>query len=302
MQPLAAWLVARPQNAILALAATLLVPVLQVFSGIIMVLLVLRQGVRLAVVEAAIAGAILAVASFVAKYPLQQVVISVLMIWVPAMLMGQLLRSSRSLTLTLQAMGLVLTGIAIVVFGVVNDVVEFAEPLTTFWLELYRGSGLQEEADRLAADREGLALSLLVTLLWGCWVLYVLYLLVGYRMARSVGEDKPDFGVFWDLNFGKVLAVGMAVLSITGFATGLPWLQKVAVVMMALFWLQGLALVHWMRGAGVIAPFALILTYMLLFLPVLNKLLIIGLAVVGFTDVWFGFRPRIIAKLKNRNW
>ena len=60
MQPLAAWLVARPQNAVLALAATLLLPVLQIFSGIFMVLLILQQGVRLALVEGAIAGVLLA--------------------------------------------------------------------------------------------------------------------------------------------------------------------------------------------------------------------------------------------------
>ena len=59
MQSVAAWLVARPQNAILALASTLLLPLLQIFGGAIMVLLVLRQGVRLAVIEGAIAGVFL---------------------------------------------------------------------------------------------------------------------------------------------------------------------------------------------------------------------------------------------------
>ena len=56
MQPLAAWLVARPQNAVIALAVTLALPFLHLFSGIFMVLLVLRQGWRPAVVEGAIAG------------------------------------------------------------------------------------------------------------------------------------------------------------------------------------------------------------------------------------------------------
>jgi len=60
VQPLAAWLVARPQNAVLALAVTLSLPVLHVFSGIFMVLLVIRQGPKLAVVEGVFAGGLLA--------------------------------------------------------------------------------------------------------------------------------------------------------------------------------------------------------------------------------------------------
>ncbi len=48
MQSVATWLVARPQNAVLALAATLLLPILQFASGALMVMLVLRQGARLA--------------------------------------------------------------------------------------------------------------------------------------------------------------------------------------------------------------------------------------------------------------
>ena len=42
MQALASWLVARPQNAVIVLMATLLVPYLQVLSGIVMVVLVLK--------------------------------------------------------------------------------------------------------------------------------------------------------------------------------------------------------------------------------------------------------------------
>ena len=53
MQALATWLVARPQNAVLGLAATLLLPAPQLTSGVILVLLLLAQGTRLALIEAA---------------------------------------------------------------------------------------------------------------------------------------------------------------------------------------------------------------------------------------------------------
>lgn len=50
MRPIAAWLVARPQNAIIGLAGTLLLPFAQIISGTVMALLVLKQGDRKSVV------------------------------------------------------------------------------------------------------------------------------------------------------------------------------------------------------------------------------------------------------------
>ena len=64
MQSVATWLVARPHNAVLALAGTLLLPVLHILSGAIIVLIVLQRGVRLAVIEGAIAGLLLAGVAF----------------------------------------------------------------------------------------------------------------------------------------------------------------------------------------------------------------------------------------------
>jgi len=99
VQPLAAWLVARPQNAVLALAATLLLPGLQILSGIFLVLLVLKQGLRLAVVEAVIAAGLLAVVAFVAGAPVIQVAVEALSTWLPAMAMAAVLGTTRSLAL-----------------------------------------------------------------------------------------------------------------------------------------------------------------------------------------------------------
>jgi hypothetical protein len=65
VQALAAWLVARPQNAVLGLAVTLLLPAPQLTSGVIMVLLVLAQGTRLAVIEASVAAAALLAVSLI---------------------------------------------------------------------------------------------------------------------------------------------------------------------------------------------------------------------------------------------
>jgi hypothetical protein len=56
MRDVAAWLVARPQNAVPVLGISLLIPILQIISGIILVLLVLALGPKRAAYQAGIAG------------------------------------------------------------------------------------------------------------------------------------------------------------------------------------------------------------------------------------------------------
>jgi len=302
VQTLAAWLVARPQNAVLGLAATLLLPGLQIVSGMIMVLLVLKQGVRPALLEGLLAAAILAAASFVSGMPALRVGYVALVLWAPAVLLAFGLLRTRSLTLTLQALGLVLMGLSVYVFGVVDDLVEFARPASDFWLEMFRAGGMQDQAEMLAKQPEVLAQGLMVALLWGLWTMYALFLLIGYRLRRGLADGTPGYGMFRDVDFGKVLAIVLALMSIVGFVTGIEWLKNVAVVMMAMFWLQGLAVMHWSRDAGMLPLFVVVLVYILLFLPVLNELVLTGLAIFGYADVWFGVRRRLAANLKNRDW
>jgi uncharacterized protein YybS (DUF2232 family) len=66
-------------------------------------------------------------------------------------------------------------------------------------------------------------------------------------------------------------------------------------VAFAVFWLQGLAILHWLHAEQRLPVFVVIMTYALL--PFLNVLLVISLAVVGYMDAWFDFRAR--AKLKD---
>ena len=51
MQAIAAWLVARPLNAVLALAATISLAYLSFLSGVVLVLLVLHKGTKRALVD-----------------------------------------------------------------------------------------------------------------------------------------------------------------------------------------------------------------------------------------------------------
>ena len=294
MQPLAAWLVARPQNAVLALAATLLLPVLQIFSGIFMVLLVLKQGVRLALVEAAIAGVLLALVSLVAGAPVMQVLIGALTTWLPAVLLAVTLQASRSVTLTMQVSVLVAAVAVLGFYVVVDDVLMFWQPVMTFMMEWARDNSLHEQAQLIETDPAVVAQMLTIVFVMSSWTMYALYLLFGYRYSIAVAGETGEYGRFCDLNFGRVIALIMAVVSLLGLATDMDWLQSIAIVLFAIFWLQGLAVLHWMFVDGELPLFVVIMTYVLL--PFLHVFLIMALAVVGYTDAWFQYRRRVAAK------
>ena len=294
MQPLAAWLVARPQNAVLALAATLLLPVLQIFSGIFMVLLVLKQGVRLALVEAAIAGVLLALVSLLAGAPVMQVLIGALTTWLPAVLLAVTLQASRSVTLTMQVSVLVAAVAVLGFYVVVDDVLMFWQPVMTFMMEWARDNSLHEQAQLIETDPAVVAQMLTIVFVMSSWTMYALYLLFGYRYSIAVAGETGEYGRFCDLNFGRVIALIMAVVSLLGFATDMDWLQSIAIVLFAIFWLQGLAVLHWMFVDGELPLFVVIMTYVLL--PFLHVFLIMALAVVGYTDTWFQYRRRVAAK------
>lgn len=294
MQPLAAWLVARPQNAILALAATLLLPLLQIVSGIIMVLLVLRQGTRLAAIEAAIAGAVLAGVSLVVGAPVMQVVVDALSTWLPALVLGTVLVATRSMMLTMQLSALI-AAVAVLGFHVVvDDLTAFWEPVMTFTLEWARVNGLMEQAQVIESSPGQMAHALTVAfVLWG-WTKAALFVLFGNRLAMVEPQEAGPYGRFCDLDLGRVIALLMAIASLLAFATGAVWLQSLAVILLGVFWLQGLAVVHWMQVDGELPLFVVIAVYVLL--PFLHVFLITALAVVGYTDAWFRYRRRAVTK------
>ena len=294
MQPLAAWLVARPQNAVLALAATLLLPVLQIFSGIFMVLLVLKQGVRLAVVEAVIAAGLLVAVSAVAGAPIIQVAVEATLTWVPAILLATVLAATRSLALTMQVSALVAGAVVLGFHFVVDDLTAFWEPVMTITLEWARANGLTEQAQVIESNPAQMAHALTMAFVTWSWTKSAVYLFLGYRLAAMAPGGTGQYGRFCDLSFGRVIALIMAIVSLLAFAIAAPWLQSLAIVLLAVFWLQGLAVVHWMFVDGELPLFVVIAVYVLL--PFLHVFMVMALAVVGYTDAWFRYRRRAVPK------
>ena len=172
----------------------------------------------------------------------------------------------------------------------VDDLVAFWQPVMVEWQQLAREIGLHAQADFIAAEPELAAKLLsLAAIVWR-WLLYTVYLLLGYRLYQSLPIQTGDYGRFCDLNFGRVIALAMAIASVVAWASGSDTIQNVAVVLFAVFGIQGLAIVHWLHVERHLPVFVVYAAYALML--VLQVLMIFALAVVGYMDAWFGYRKR----------
>jgi hypothetical protein len=294
MQGIAAWLIARPQNGVLALAGTLLLPAPQFTSGVVLVVLVLALGTGPAVLAAVLAGLLLLPMALLVGVPLTSLPTIMVMVWLPMYLLAALLASSKSLPMTLQVSVLVMVAGVLLFNAVVVDPVAFWQPVLDTAVELWRQNGMQEQAAAIASQPEVFAELAAVMAGWSIWTVYVVGLLWGYWLFRQLKTENGEFGHFQNLNFGRVIAMTLVLAIGLGLLFGANWLTNIALLLMGVFWLQGLALVHWMQAKGLLPIFALIAVYVLL--PVLHVVLIMALAFVGYTDAWFDYRRRFAKK------
>lgn len=293
MQPIAAWLISRPQNAILGLAATyvLFLPLAGIFSGAVMVLLVLHHGVRRAMMYALLAAAVLALMALLSGGSAPQMAFAALMSWLPAYVLAALLGNWRSLTLTLQVSVIAASVGLLGFYAVLGDPSVF----WSSWLAdeaamLFREMGLHEQAAALVENQAAIAQQMTVLFVFTIWSLYAFGLLLGYALYSASLEQKSVFGRFCDLNFGRVLALIMAVASVAAVLSGAVWLRNFAFLVFVVFWIQGLAILHWLHAERRFPAVLLVVVYALI--PLLSALPVLSFAVVGYTDAWFGYRTR----------
>ena len=285
MQALAAWLVARPQNAVLGLAVTLLLPAPQLTSGVIMVLLVLAQGLRLAVIEASIAGALLLAVTLIFGVSVQSMVTLMAGTWLPVLLLALLLINSRSLALTMQVSVIVAVVAMLGFYVVVADPVAYWQPYLTTMAQIARDNALELNTELLNAE----VMTVSATLAF--WMLYVTALLLGYGLFARLPGETGRYGLFRNLSFGRVVASIMALASLLALVVDVALVQNLAFVLFVVFWIQGLAMVHWMHAEGILPIGAVVAVYILL--PLLQVLLITVLGILGYMDAWFEFRRRL---------
>lgn len=287
---LAQWLTGKPLHGVLGLAVTLVLPFSQIVSGAVMALVVLAGGLPLAAVLGSVAAALVAIATVALGSEPLVAVANALVFWVPPALTGELLRRSRSLTLTLQVTAIVALVGTLLLHAIVGDPVAFWQRQIDDLSAAFAEMGLSEQAEVLVAQKAVLAPQMTVLVVSTLWSLTALVVALGYWLYQALPDRAGRFGRFSDLNFGRIIAATIAVAALLALVSGAAWLQNFALVGFAVFWVQGLALLHWLRADGPLPVAVLIVVYGLL--PILNVLLVMALAALGYSDAWFDYRAR----------
>lgn len=289
-QRIAAWLSEKPQHAVLGLALSLLLPFAPILTGAVMTMLVLAKGAVQGALAASAAAGFVAVVSLLTGAGVAAVLVSAAVYWVPAALVAGLLGYTRSLTLTVQVTAIVALVAAALVYAATGDPVVFWSERIEGIAAGFREMGLTEQADIMVAQKALLAPQMTVLMIATAWSMAVLVLVFGYWCYRLLPETGPRFGRFCDLDLGRIVALSVAVLAVLALVTRSDWLAGIAILGVVLFWVQGLALLHWLRVEGSLPVGVLVVAYGLL--PILNVLLVMALAALGLSDAWFNYRAR----------
>jgi hypothetical protein len=291
MPSVAAWLLARPLNAVFALAFTMLMPGLATVSGAILFFLVVQLDLKKALVPLALAGLLLVIIATLSGSLPVQVIIATASFWLPIALLATVMRSTRSLTLTLQL------SVIMILVGTGAFFAFMSDPVV-FWQEMIASNPvmqtlqLSEWKAALGVSEEQFAGVMTTMFAIGFWFGVVIVVMLGYRLYQAQPGKTAEFGQFCDLNFGRVIALLLAITSIAGFAFGVIWIESIAFVVFAVFWLQGLAMVHWLHSSGFVPVFVVLAAYVLTI--VLGQYVFPALAVLGYTDAWFRYRNRVV--------
>ncbi|MGA7966686.1 MAG: hypothetical protein WCB49_12535 [Gammaproteobacteria bacterium] len=280
-----------PLGAVVTLGLGLM-PVLNVLSGALLALVLLWRGYlrTLLVLAAAVAGLALigwATGQGAGRMLMDPFVGPLFGIWLPTLLLAWVLKASRSLALTFAVAALV--GCAVVVGQLVLIADPFAMWLTILaqFLEPFKAlRGLS--AAQWHQDLEAMAhLMPGMSAAGGLVGAGAMLLLARYFQARQVRPGA--FGEeFRRLRLGHVVTVIASLVLVLRLVLDGPVLDNLAIVMLALFLFQGLAVIHSLRLTRGWSIWVLVVFYILL---VLLPLWLLGLVSgAGLVDNWFDFR------------
>ena len=277
-------------HAALVAAGCLVLPLASVVSGAIIALVTLRYGLRegLAVLAMTTAGA--GAVSFALVGAMDGVVAFALLVGVPIVALGAVLRASES------------QGVALAMAGAIAAVVLTGLHLGTadpalWWrgvLEATFGRRLLEAgADPVAVGRmvEFFAPKMSLSVAW--FVLVVLGVLFLGRWAHAKLDNPGGFGrEFRSLRMDRrvsyaALVAGLLAVLAPELAGGLPGV--LLYLLIVLHGVQGVAIAHWFVDARSMARGWLAALYLaLVFVP----RFIVPLAVTGLSDSWMDWRGR----------
>ena len=285
MQKFAVWLTTRPMHAILA-SLLLFLPALPL-SAAVCLLTWLARGRNQAVLVAATTTGLIGAATLIRGFSPVPALLFAGTIFGVALASGWLVERTRSVTLAAQV--LVLLALAAIV--VVESVGPPPEVLWAGLIDTLRESLTRSgvpQADEVVAELvtpfvSGIAIA-------AAWLGAIIALYAGYGLYGAMPDNGYRYGRFSELNFGRVLAAVMVVVSILAAVTEQALPRGLALVLLIAFALGGLSLAHWVVHARRLPPATLLLPYVMIVLEPTRGAALLMLAVAGYIDAWFNVR------------
>lgn len=274
----------------------LLAPVSILSSGVV-ALVTLRRGAREGLFIAFLAASAFALLTLVALGDIAPAIGLLALLWLPAWFLGSVLRSTRSLALALQ--GALLLGVALIV----TYYVQYQDPVEEWRLLLEPFSQRLVDSQLLPqAQQAELVESFALWMTGILAVLYQLQLSAALLLARwwqAVLYNPGGFRQeFHNLRLHRMLGyIALPILALTFLGNqegNVQLLDFAALLLMAVYFIQGLAVVHGLVGKTKSKQGWLIATYVLLIMAMPH--MFVMLSVAGYVDTWFDFRARVRAR------
>ena len=282
---------------VLAVLAVLITP-LAIGSSAVVGLVTLRHGLREGVLVTLLGLVSLAALGYLLFSQPVVLAVSGAILWVPLVLLGVVMRLTRSLRLGVE---LALAG------GVLLVVLQYLllDDVVAFWTALlaeYIGQ-VVDPAVVAETDRRELAASMARWMAGSLGAAWFLQLVLSLFLARSWQAALYNPGGFTrelhELRLGRWLLLLLPVLLLADVAGDRPgFLTQLAVVAAGAFLLQGVALVHGLVSGLKASQIWLIGFYLLLVIGIPASVMLVASA--GYADGWLDFRARARARFGNK--
>lgn len=205
--------------------------------------------------------------------------------WLPVILLTQMLRSSKSLALTM-LLGVLLGTIAILAQYLVWGELE-AEMISQAVQRMNQMDTLAPEI--VDQSIEWVRLFVLAIVAMG-YLTCVVIVLIARWMQASLAESQGFGQEFRALSLGKPAALAALVLMLLSFWVQASWINSLMFLVVIAFMFQGIAVIHSKLGLRKKARFMLVSYYVLLL--VLLPQVVALTAITGVLDNWLVFRKQ----------
>ena len=265
---------------------SLFIPLVSILSGAIVGLIILTQGLFSGARALLISLVGITLVSYlVTQSPLLGISIGLVQ-WIPMMILAELLRRTRSLSMTLLA-GMMLALLTVVVQYL------FWPNIDQLWSEYLQL--LFSDIEQSGLDKEQVQLTIQELVHWMVLLLvavmystFIATLLVSRWFQAKIAGSEGFRNEFYAIKLGRSAAIMALVFGVLGFVFKQDLMVAMLMVILATFLYQGLAIVHsWAKHTGKRGWLVLLYVMMIIIPQVMGTT-----ALLGVLDNWIDFRKK----------